>query len=100
MGKAQEAVRKALRERLKAYGWTEDRYGHFQKTTLRKVRGLAPAIERPMRIKFLAISVRLEVRGLESGEWIRFGGSYLTETLLLDDSIVFKGSVLSAEGFV
>lgn len=97
MGKAQDAVKKALRERLTAYGWKEDRYGNFLHTALKRSHGAT--VERRMRIKLQATSVRLEVMG-EGGDWIRFGGAYLINVIVRDDRILMGASVLWPEGFI
>lgn len=66
---------------LTSNGWVEDQYGVFRKTQ----NG------REFRVKLLKYAVRISVRTLDSKEWVRVGGGYLSAVVYETNAVIVGG---------
>jgi hypothetical protein len=83
--------RQELSEMLETLGWKRDAFGHYKKTGLAINAATGERTEVVRRVKFQAISVRLEKRVLICGtnEWRPISHAYIKDVCLADG--MFKG---------
>lgn len=74
-----------IKEALTLLGWKEDAYGHMQCTT---------KTGKKYRVKMQATSVRLEVKNVELGEWVRVKSAYMKDVVLTEDGCVVVDKVV------
>lgn len=72
-----------IKEALFAQGWAEDRYGHLHLTGL---------IGSEYRVKFQAISVRLERR--IGKDWVRIDSAYLKDVTIVEGAVIIGRKML------
>jgi hypothetical protein len=85
-------VRKdTLIQALTALGYKQDRWGHMQKETVFN-RGKDEEKEGFFRVKFQAISVRLEMKIKGSDMWHKISSDYLVNVQILDNGSILIGN--------
>ena len=85
------AKKEALIQALKVLGYKQDRWGHMQKETIFN-RGEKEQKEGYFRVKFQAISARLEIRIKGSTIWLRRSSDYLANIQILENGSIVIGT--------
>lgn len=85
-----------IRAFLKECGWEQDRYDNMKKTITSQKD---PSVSRTYRVKFNAISVRIEVEVIhaatkyspKSKSWVKIGGDYV-KNITIDGDVLKIGN--------
>jgi len=91
ISKENNAKKEALIQALKVLGYKQDRWGHMQKESIFS-RGTTIQVEGYLRVKFQAISVRLEMKIKGSELWHRKSSDYLANVRILDNGSIVIGN--------
>ena len=91
ISKENNAKKEALIQALKILGYKQDRWGHMKKESIFS-RGTTLEVEGYLRVKFQAISVRLEMKIKGSDYWHRKSSDYLANVQILDNGSIVIGN--------
>lgn len=88
--------REEIETALKEAGYKVDRWGHYQKALMVRVRGQETTVLRLFRVKLQAISIRVEVQfeGSSGNQWARVSGAYYKDVRKLANGQYRIGSHL------
>jgi len=91
ISKENAAKKEALIQALKILGYKQDRWGHMQKELLFN-RGKDDEKEGYLRVKFQAISVRLEMKIKGSDYWYKKSSCFIKDVQILDNGSILIGT--------